>query len=83
MSVTPSLALDARVATGLPSFRDLEEAAKHGLRGKVSVAGRSEKARIRWSVGDVVRADRRFGTVRDGGERSQRRVPVAERRRSG
>ena len=75
--------LDAREATGLPS-RDLEETTKHGLRGKVSVAtGRSEKARRGWFVGALVRADGQFGIVSDAGKQSQRRVPVAERRRSG
>ena len=62
---------------------DLKEATEHGLRGKVSVAtGRREKARRGWFVGDVVRVEGQFGTVRDGGKQSQQRVPVAERRRS-
>jgi hypothetical protein len=66
-----AVGLDVREAPGLPS-RDLKEAAKHGLQGKASVAGRSEKARIGRFVGDVVRAGRRFRTVRDGDEQFQR-----------
>jgi hypothetical protein len=49
-----AVGLDACEATGLPS-RDLDEATKHGLQGKVSLAtGKCEKARKGWFVGDVV-----------------------------